>query len=282
MKNLSLIIFAVLYSSFISSQEKIIKGTVTDSLNKPIKYANIGILNKSLGTVSNENGEFSLVLDNSIQLDTLKISCLGFKPKEITIQDNFNITIPIIISLENTIEKLDEVIITSGNLKTYSVGKFKTETKHEVLFTNPNIKNLNLGSEVGKRFILGNTKPSLLTSFKFFIKDNNFEMVRFRINMYTIKNNKPDQRINQSNIVVDAYKKYEDWVTVDLSEFKIITQEDIIITVEWIDHSTDGNRLDLPIIIPSFGSTHYYKFGSQGSWEKYSNISSAMVLTYKQ
>jgi hypothetical protein len=282
MKNLSIIIFAVLYSSFIFSQEKIIKGTVTDSLNKPVKYANIGILNKSVGTVSNENGEFSLVLDNSIQFDTLKISCLGFKPKEIIIKDSFNITVPIIISLENTIEKLDEVIITSSDLKTYSVGKFKTDTKHEVLFANPNIKNLNLGSEVGKKFILGTTKPSLLTSFKFFIKDNNFEMVRFRINIYTIKNNKPDKRINQSNIVVDADKKYKDWVTVDLSELKIITQEDIIVTVEWIDHSNDGNRLDLPIIIPSFGATHYYKFGSQGSWEKYSNISSAMVLTYKQ
>ena len=92
----------------------------------------------------------------------------------------------------------------------------------------------------------------------------------------------PDKKINKSNIIVQLDKKLTGWVNVDLSTFEISTKEDIVITVEWIEHSKNGNKLNLPIIIPSFGSTHYYKLGSQGNWQKYKNISSSMILTYKQ
>lgn len=212
-------------------------------------------------------------------MDTLKISCLGFKTKTIILK---NVSNKINVSLDNNIENLNEVIINKTDLKTYTEGKQKTDTKHEVFFANPNYNNLNLGTEIGKKFSLGTKKASILTSFKFFIKDNNFDMVKFRINCYTIKNNNPDKKINKSNIIVQLDKKLTGWVNVDLSTFEISTQEDIVITVEWIEHSKNGNKLNLPIIIPSFSSTHYYKLGSQGNWQKYRNISSSMILTYKQ
>lgn len=264
------------------SQVNIISGTITDSLKNPIKYANVGVLNKPIGTVTNDKGEFSFSSENIIEMDTLKISCLGFKSKEIILKNLSNRTDNTNVSLDNYIENLNEVVINKMNLKIYAEGKQKIDTKHEVIFANPNYKNLNLGTEIGKKFSLGTKKPSILTEFKFFIKENNFDMVKFRINCYTIKNNKPDKKINKSNIIVQVDKKLTDWVNVDLSTFEISIQEDIIITIEWIEHSKDGNKLNLPIIIPSFGSTHYYKFGSQGNWQKYGGISSSMVLTYKQ
>ena len=283
MKNQIPVLFLLLYSVFISAQDKTIQGTILDSLKNPIKYANIGILNKPIGSVSDENGKFKFILENVTDSDTLKISCLGYKSKEIIIknmrnnnEDNIN------ISLKNYTEQLSEVKINKSDLKNYSEGKDKTDTKRQVIFANPNYKNLNLGSEIGKKFSLGDKKPSFLTDFKFFIKDNNFDMVKFRINVYSIKNNKPYKKIDKANILVEVDKKRTDWVNVDLSQFDITIQEDIIVTVEWVEHSNDGNKLNLPIIIPSFGSTHYYKFGSQGTWERYGKISSAMVLIYKQ
>lgn len=282
MKNSVQIVLTLLYSAFIFSQEKTISGTIMDSLKKPIKYANIGILHKPIGTVSNENGEFTFVSDKVIELDTLKFSCVGYKSKQIILKNTAVVVGKFNVTLDDYIEKLDEVIISPSNLKSYTEGKQKTETQHAVFFSNPNLKNINLGSEMGRKFSLGDKKISLLSEFKFFIKDNNFEMVKFRINFYTIKNNKPDKQINKSNIIVQVNSKLRDWVNVDLSAYEIKIQEDIIVTVEWIEHSNDGTKLNLPIIIPSFGSTHYYKFGSQGTWLKYGNISSPMVLLYKQ
>lgn len=283
MKDIIKILALMFFSSSIYAQQKIIEGNVVDSVQKPIQYVNIGILNKPIGTVTDEKGKFKFVLgDDTLESDTLRISCLGYKTKDILLKSLDRNSTTIKILLERYIEKLNEVVVSKSNLKNYTEGKDKTETKQSVIFANPNYKNINLGSEIGRKFSLGDKRPSFLTDFKFFIKDNNFEMVKFRINIYTIKNNRPDKRINPSNIVIEVNKKLIDWVNVDLSQFDLIVQEDIIIAVEWIEHSEDGNKLNLPIIIPSFGSTHYYKFGSQGKWEKYSKISSSMILSYQQ
>lgn len=271
----------LIYSSFIYSQERVITGKITDSLNNPIKYVNIGILNKSIGTVSGENGHFNLIIDTSMRLDTLKVSCLGYKSKEIIIKDILS-TKGINISLLNLIEQLEEVIVTPSKLKTYTDGKLKTNTKQNVIFANSKFKNKNLGTEIGRKFKLGKKKNSYLNEFKFFIKDNNFDFVKFRINIYSIKNNKPYKKLNNKNIIIKVSKNYTDWVIIDLEKYNIIVKQDIIITTEWIEHSENGDKLNLPMIIPSFGSTHFYRFGSQSKWEKYGKISSSMFLTYQQ
>ncbi len=282
MKNILILIFIILNSTFSISQEREIKGIITDSLKNPIQYVNVGILNKPVGTVTNENGEFYLNIDNSFSSDTLRVSCLGFKSKELQIKNLLNNKSKIHISLSNYTEKLNEIIINSNNLKTYTEGKEKTKTKNKVFFAIPSMKNLNLGSEIGRKFSLGTKKPSLLKEFKFFLKENNFESVLFRLNFYTIENNKPSKKINNTNILISADNQLTDWITVDLTDYGIKTQEDIIITVEWIKASEKGDKLSLPILIPSFSSTHYYKYGTHAKWKKYGSISTAMMLTYKQ
>ena len=121
MNKIFLTILLISISFFSLSQEKTIKGIITDGSLKPIQYANIGILNKPIGTVSNQNGEYFFNIDKSMNLDTLKISCLGYKSVEKVINDiqnnNYN------ISLEDYSEKLEEVVIKSENLKTYIEGK---------------------------------------------------------------------------------------------------------------------------------------------------------------
>ncbi len=282
MKKILILIYLILNSTFSISQEREIKGIITDSLKNPIQYVNVGILNKPVGTVTNENGEFYLNINNSFISDTLKISCLGFKPKELVIKSLLSKKTDLSISLNNYTEKLDEILINSSNLKTYTKGKEKTKTKNEVFFAIPSLKNLNLGSEIGRKFSLGTKKPSLLKEFKFFLKENNFESVLFRLNFYTIENKKPSKKINNTNILIPADNQLTGWITTDLTDYGIKTQEDIIITVEWIKASEKGDKLSLPILIPSFSSTHYYKYGTHAKWKKYGSISTAMLLTYKQ
>ncbi|HPE82086.1 MAG TPA: carboxypeptidase-like regulatory domain-containing protein [Aequorivita sp.] len=259
-----------------------IRGTVTDSLNIPIEYANIGLLNKPIGTVSNLEGEFSIFLQNTSADDTLRVSCLGFRSEDFLLKDLIDDPKRLDIKLQKQLEILDEVILNTKRLKTYSEGKLKTNTSQQVIFAMPERENQNLGSEVGRKFKLGDETPSHLKEFKFFIKDNNYENVKFRINIYSIENGKPFKKINTENIFASAGKDFTDWLVVDLIPFNIIVKEDVIISVEWIAHSEKGNTLNLPIIIPSFGSTHYYKLGSQNRWEKYGNMSSSMNLTYEQ
>jgi len=209
------ILFLLSFSTFIYSQGKTVRGIVLDSLKNPIPYANIGILNKPVGTVSDQNGEFSFILENTTGLDTLRFSSLSYIPRDYLVKDLNQEKTTII--LENHIEKLDEVILSKNNLKIYTEGKDKTETKHQVLFANPNYKNMNLGTEIGKKFSIGSKKASLLTEFKFYIKENNFNKVKFRINIYSLKDNKPDKKLTNSNIFIEVENNFTDWAIIDLT-----------------------------------------------------------------
>ncbi len=266
--------------SNVFSQERIIKGSVLDDLKKPIQYANIGVLSKPIGTVTNNEGEFILKINDSHILDTLKISSLGFKSKEFIIKDLLDNKISDIY-LESHVEELEEVLISFDNLKSYTEGKEKTKSKNQVFFANPEIKNINLGSEIGRKFILGSKKPSIIEGFKFYIKENNYEKIKFRINIYGISNEIPSNRINK----IDIYSEVQNtkgWINVSLADYNIVTKDDVIVTVEWIEASKTGDKLSFPLLIPSFNSIHYYKQSAQSQWRKYKMISSAMLLTYKQ
>ncbi|HIP33949.1 MAG TPA: carboxypeptidase-like regulatory domain-containing protein [Bacteroidia bacterium] len=276
---ITVLIIIMAQSNFMLSQ-KIITGIVTNSLNQNIQYANVGVLNKSIGTVTNSKGEFIIELDNTLMNDTLKISFLGYKSKEFVIKSLSEKVIT--INLEKQVEELKEIMIIPRKTKTHIKGKKKSKSNNEVFFATPKSEYKNLGSEIGRKFSLGTKKISFLNEFKFYIKKNNFDNIKFRINLYNIKEKVPFKNINDENIFIEVSDKHIGWVKVDLKEYNISIKEDIIITVEWIKSSKKGNELSLPILIPSFSSTHFYKYGSQAKWRRYKSISSAMVLKYKQ
>ena len=267
--------------NFVYSQNITVTGKVTDSLKTPLKYANVGVLNKYVGTVTNDKGIFKFNINNSMINDTLRISSLGYESEDILIK-NIISNSKIDIILNNYTEELEEIILSSNKGKLRVKGKKKSKSKNEVFFAIPKAKNQNLGSEIGRKFSIGSKKPSLLKEFKFFIKHNNFQEIKFRINLYTIKNKLPFKNINKENIFIVVKNESKGWVKVDLTDYGISIQQNIIITVEWVESSKDGNKLSLPMLIPSFSSVHYYKYGSQSKWKKYNMISTPMILEFKQ
>ncbi|MCY1721424.1 TonB-dependent receptor [Prolixibacteraceae bacterium Z1-6] len=91
MKKIVLIIIAAFSTMQLFSQpvEGIILNTET---NTPIANVNISVKNSPLGTVSDQNGHFSLALPEG-QNTTLYISCVGYETQEIGVTGNKNITI---------------------------------------------------------------------------------------------------------------------------------------------------------------------------------------------
>ncbi|WP_282036309.1 carboxypeptidase-like regulatory domain-containing protein [Saccharicrinis aurantiacus] len=68
--------------SVLSSKNLIVNGTVfSANTNKPISYANISILGKALGTISNAEGEFSLIIPDSLAHSTIVVSSLSYNQK---------------------------------------------------------------------------------------------------------------------------------------------------------------------------------------------------------
>jgi hypothetical protein len=71
------ILFLLFIVTSINAQ-KTLTGRLVDSLSfVPIEFATLSIKHKAVGTISDENGHFSLAYD--AQKDTIVISCIGYK-----------------------------------------------------------------------------------------------------------------------------------------------------------------------------------------------------------
>ena len=108
MKNLLLVLSLCL--AFAGYSQTTIKGTVVDSNSMPVPGANVVIDGKSIGTVTDFDGNF--VLETSeIPPFTLKISSIGYTQSTVRVSSN-NQTISVTLEEANTM--LDEIVISAS------------------------------------------------------------------------------------------------------------------------------------------------------------------------
>ena len=117
-----------LYFMELKVPQKEIKGTVTDQKGIPLAGVSVYIEEKSLGTVTNEEGEYAL---RAAPGDTLLFSYLGFKPVEILLEQQDYVN----VEMEEDISSLGEVEINAGYYNTTrreSTGNISKVTAEEI------------------------------------------------------------------------------------------------------------------------------------------------------
>jgi len=66
------------------NEKIILRGTVYDKeMLDPIQYVNVGITGATIGTVTNQRGEFQLIIPDSVSQSNLKLSHIGYESQEI-------------------------------------------------------------------------------------------------------------------------------------------------------------------------------------------------------
>jgi len=268
-----------LFSTLTFSQDNsFIKGVIISDKNEPLDYVNIGIVGTSLGTVSDEEGQFQLFFNESVKgSDIVRFSSIGFESQNISVLDlkkENNLT----ITLATKTTQLEEVVVIPEFLNSKIKGNKNTDARMNVFYSISKKPNQNLGAEIGRKFKI--KKKSRLKKVRFYIAQNNFDTVLFRINVYNIKKRKPGKNILSQNIIHEVVGKKSGWIEVDLMPYQILTNRSVVVGVEWIGHSKNGKSLTLPITIPSVGSVHFYKYGSQNKWKRFGLMSSCMELEY--
>lgn len=91
----------------------LIKGIVRNEKNEPVEGASVIVKGTSSGTVTNNDGSFSI---NAKHGAVLVISRVGYKPVEVTISD----ASPLSIVLVRTDSKLDEIVVVGYGTQTKS------------------------------------------------------------------------------------------------------------------------------------------------------------------
>ena len=106
MRLAGLLCLVILLPLCLFAQEKILKGTVTDSKGTPVAGANITIKSTSVGTVSDLSGKFTITAPAN---GTLVISSAGFQSKSIPVS---SIQGDVEVKLQEDYGRLEEVIVT--------------------------------------------------------------------------------------------------------------------------------------------------------------------------
>jgi len=103
----SLLLCLIGTTGLIAQNYQTITGRIIDQkTNRPISYANIGVLDKGIGTTSGGNGQFTLKVPNRYRSETLQVSVLGYKDFKQALP---SVKSPITIRLQPTSYDLLEV-----------------------------------------------------------------------------------------------------------------------------------------------------------------------------
>ena len=261
-----IITILLLYTGSLFSQAPdIMRGQVIDSkTNRPIAYVNVGIVNKDVGTVTNNSGDFKIVLNEAItDTDSLKFSMIGYEPIVYSITDFRNAFVGkrnALIKMNESVVEVGEVIIHGKQFKTKVLGN-ETESK----FLGGGFGSEHLGTEIGIRANI-KRKKTFIQDVNFFISYNRFDSVAFRVNIYKLKGRKPAENLLKENIIVRLGNEVGK-ISVDLSKYNIVVDDDVLVSLEWVEKK--GNFQDSILVFSAalFSSRTYMRKTSHSKWE---------------
>ncbi len=246
-KELCLLVLALCWASGQAFGQKLIKGQVVESRSKtPIAYANIGIINTRVGTISNGDGTFSMVIPAGHIQDSLTFSALGFAAKTIPLQ-SFSGENPTTIGLAQKEILLEEVTVRAKKTKQWELGNRYTNGGLNM----SSAEDANAGASVA--LLIENAHPShhrdlvypaFLGSARVRIYDNTTGPFKIRVRLYEVDSSSgaPGKDLLEESIVLGSEMK-KGWLDFDLSPYKIRVDGAFFLAFEWILEETEQNAL---------------------------------------
>jgi len=272
----------------VSSSSVLLSGEVLHQETKaPIPYASVGLLGESIGTITNEEGVFSLSIPAAQANKILRISAIGFEAQELKVADlaaAFATDKNVTISLRATSIQLPEVTVNPKEWKTKKIGGTagtKTYFSHSFVIM-PRPLHANLGREIGIQIDNDHTL-SYLSKLNFCLHSNQYDQVKFRLNVYYLKNGKPSENLLPQDIFVSVTDKKTGWMQVDLEPYDLYLENDFVVSLEWIDCApkTVSKYLSLSASMPGFQNA-YHKDASQSDWKKLPAVGMGMNVVVQR
>jgi hypothetical protein len=226
--NMKLLGFFLIFSTLtIQMKSQIIEGKVLDSLSgAPLEYASIGVINTSIGAITDEKGYFKIDVNGQSPKATLRISMISYKPQTFTIEE-LSVKENIINLIATPMQLAAVVIQSSGKIKKVGTTNY---TRHGVCGWGGT--NIGKGSELGIKIKLGD-RAVRLQSMHIRVHLQSFDSCLFRLHIRNIVDNLPLNELLNNEILIPIATK-SGWVDIDLSKYNLVFNGDIALTLEWL------------------------------------------------
>lgn len=251
LKRLILLILIAFFGANAKAQS--FSAQLVDELKQPVAYANVGVLYKNIGSVSNAEGHFTIDLSKAAATDTIKISCIGYTATFITVQ---KIAALGKITIKSKTVEIAEVVIKPVKTKEKVFGVETTSAFMSIGFSENE-----LGKEVG--LLMRNNKVAHLKELRINFSSCEYDSIFYRINIYNFKKGESFENVMPVAVYLSLQKEQtEKTVVVDVSKYGIVVEGDFLVALE---HITDLGAGGL-YFCGSISGKSFFRETSQGIW----------------
>lgn len=251
-----------------------IEGRVIDAeTGTPIPYANIGVPAGFDGTVSGEDGRY--VLRFPAEPDSLVYSAIGYEPRQVSWPE---LVRSADVALRPRSIAVHETVIVQA--RAGGVGGRDVTLGRELAFRGHGIGfgSGQLGSEVGARIRID--EPTLVRSANFVISHTRGDEFLYRVNIYDFDEGRVGRKLLDRNVIVPGQGE-KGTMTVDLSQYDLVVDRDVLLTLEWI--KDDDQSAGVPPLMfrakRGRAGNLYQRRASQGAFEKVESFGIGFYLT---
>lgn len=238
-----------------------IEGTVKNKDNDFIPYCSIGIKNTKIGTITNEKGTYKISVPDSLKNSEIVFSSVGYFDKVVSAKELLA-NRHIVLDYKATI--LDAVVVSAKKMKEKIIGQ---KSRPFLTFSRMFDKNV---PTVEQGNIFEVYQKTRLESYNFYIiPSSKYGQITLKLNIYNLKNDKPDQSLLKENII---YKTTTiGWQNIDLSKYKLLFKglDKIAITLQLVDYTPLANTEFVFGVSAkkSLSKNLLFRYQSQGNWE---------------
>ncbi|UKB83259.1 alpha/beta fold hydrolase [Chryseobacterium sp. MEBOG06] len=264
----------ILFSAF-SLNAQVISGTIiSKNENQPISYVKIGVEKKTIGTISDEKGKFSIDLSSLEPQQKIKIEVPGYELYQETVQDFKKHDQQKIFLTEKT-KNIKEIAIKPKKLVDKNWG-VNTKTKSVLYSVNP---------ALNKNNFLGETALEFNAKKRSKIKNINLNIARYtssqpvlmRYSIYSEKNGFPDKNILDEEITVELTEDMikDGTYTLDVNDRNIWVQGKFFVGIQFLKDFDGSIKISAALFRTGFIREFY------GDWQKMSIAAPAINIDVK-
>ncbi len=251
--------FFILYSLTPVYSQTVVSGIVRAADNKEVlPFVNIGIRNKNTGTITGEDGRFSLAIPNGYENETLSFSYMGYEELQLPLKEAKTQQV---FELKVKAQTLESVEVKAGKLYPKKYGIYKYAPLFHLL--DGSIVQDDI-FEIAQLVKLGN-KDVRITTLNLHINEQRADSGLFRINFYGYDGSRPTHRLVEKNILQKLPIRYG-WLQFDLNDYNLHLKGDVVVSIEFIPTEKKTSRIVYEIKVGG-RSKSFTRKSSMGAWE---------------
>jgi hypothetical protein len=238
MKILGLLFFLGLFFHSLLVAQTTIQGRVMDkNTQQAIPYANIGVLKSNIGTISNPDGTFQIIIPAKLHSDSLTFSALGFEKQSFLISSLTEKQILTVFLVEKIIA-LQSVTIAQKKVKNKTFELGNDSFKGGVLEEDTTYAGRSIALLIENKapnFHQDLQFPVYLRQASLRIFRNNLPHFKFRIRLNKLDKitGQPGEDLLEQSIVKESNLR-NGWLEFDLSVLNYLIYEPFFVTFEQI------------------------------------------------